>query len=162
MPTIEGGWQAFGYIAAYAGSKKKNDRFEKVIAWSIIRFEDDDDPDEIIGQVWDGLRVTEATTVDEEEGFGEFVGYFLEESLADAKAACQKWRDLGMEVEEEREGPPKKKKKNKKKAEEEEEEDEVEEDEGEEEGEEEEGDEGEEPDEEEDEEEDDFSTWEDD
>jgi len=156
MPSIKSVTQASGYISAHAGEKKKDDRFEHVICWTVIEFEEEDEPDEVVGQIFDGTCITEATSVDEEEGYGEFVGYFRdnEKGREEAVEACRLYRErleaMGDEEEEEEpeeeeedEDPPKKKKKNKKKKPVEEEEDEEESD-----------------DEEEEEEEDDFGSWE--
>jgi len=169
MPSIQGITQAFGYIAAYAGERKKLDRFEPVIVWSVIEFDDDDDPDEVIGQIFDGTCITEATAVDEEEGYGDFIGYFrdTEEGRAEAKSMCEEARERKKALEEEGEETPQKKRKNKNKASEEEEEDEAEEtDDGEEDDDEESDndDDGEDDDDDEesdndDDGEDDFSSW---
>ncbi len=168
MPSIESITQAFGYIAAYAGEKKKGDRLERVIVWSIIKFDNDEEPDEIIGQIFDGTCITEATVVDEEEGYGEFVGYFLDtaEGRIEANRRCDEERERKLAIEEQEDEGPKKKRKNKKKKPKEEEEDEEEDDDDEGEGSDEdesESDEDDDDEEEEDEdEEDDFSSWDDD
>ncbi|GAG15711.1 unnamed protein product, partial [marine sediment metagenome] len=127
MPSIQGITQAFGYIAAYAGDKKKRDRTEPVIVWSTIKFDDEDEPDEVVGQIFDGTCITEATAVDEEEGYGEFVGYFrdTDEGREEAQRMCEEFRKRKKALEEQEEEAPKKKKKNKKKDAEEEGEDEV-------------------------------------
>lgn len=174
MPSIQGITQAFGYIAAYAGRKKKHDRTEPVIVWSTIKFDDDDEPDEVVGQIFDGTCITEATAVDEEEGYGEFVGYFrdTEEGRVEAQRMCEECRERKRAIEDPTEEAPKKKKKNKKKEEEGEEEgegeeevddegaDEEDDDEGaDEEDEDEDDDEEDEDDEEDDDDDDDFSAW---
>ncbi len=165
MPSIESITQAFGYIAAYAGEKKKGDRLERVIVWSIIKFDNDEEPDEVVGQIFDGTCITEATAVDEEEGYGEFVGYFLDtaDGRVEAKKRCDEERKLKLAIEEHEDEDHKKGRKNKKKKPKEEEEDEEEEEEDDD-DESEESDEGEsEGDEDDDEdEEDDFSSWDDD
>lgn len=152
MPSIKSLERATScdYVAAYAGVKKKEDRLEHVICWSVIEFDEEDEPDEVVGQIFDGTCITEASSVDEEEGYGEFVGYFRdnEKGREEAAEACDLYRERleatggeEEEEEEEEERAPKKKKKNKKKASDEEEEDE------------EDGD--------DEEEEDDFGSWED-
>lgn len=166
MPSIESITQAFGYIAAYAGDKKKGDRLERVIVWSTIKFDDDEEPDEVVGQIFDGTCITEATAVDEEEGYGEFVGYFLDtaEGRIEAKKRCEEERQRQLAIREQEDEGHKKERKNKKKKRKEEEEDEEREDEdGEEEEEDGESDEdeSEDEDEEEEEDEDDFSSWDD-
>ena len=57
-------------------------RVEPIICWSLVTFEDEDDPDEVIGQIIDGDSVVEVTYVDDEEGFGRFLGYFISDSDA--------------------------------------------------------------------------------
>jgi hypothetical protein len=149
MPSIKGIAQASGYIAAYAAQEKDEDRFEHVICWTVIEFDNDDEPDEVVGQIFDGTCITEASSVGEDEGYGEFAGYFRdnEKGREEAAHACDLHRerleqldsdgDEEDEEESEEEAPKKKKKKKP-----------VEEDED---G----GDDG-------DEEEDDFSSWDDD
>lgn len=134
MPSIKNLERATScdYVAAYAGANKEDDRFEYVICWSTIEFEDEDEPDEVVGQIFDGNCITEASSVDEEEGYGEFVGYFRdnEKGREAAVEACELYRERleateeEEEEEEEEEKAPKKKKKNKKKGSNEEEEDE--------------------------------------
>jgi hypothetical protein len=155
MPSIEGITQAFGYIAAYAGEKKKDDRLEQVIVWSVIRFDGDAEPDEVVGQIFDGTCITEATAVDDEEGYGEFVGYFREneDGRTEAKRMCEEFRKRKSAIEEQEDEEPKNKRKNKKKEPE---------DEGEDEGEDEDNEGDEDDDGEDDEDEDDFSSWDDD
>jgi len=136
---------------------------EPVICWSVLQFDDDDDPDEVVGQIFNGQCITEANSVDEEEGYGEFVGYFKEskEGLKMAREMCDAYRDKfeklnsaalseGEEEEDEEEG------------EEEEEEGASEEDEDEDEDEEEEDDDGEDEDDEDEDDEDEDDEDEDD
>jgi hypothetical protein len=64
---------------------KSNDitqRIERILCWSLVEFPRPDEPDEVIGQIIVGDTVTEVTNVDEEEGFGEFIGYFQTEESA--------------------------------------------------------------------------------
>jgi len=56
-----------------------------VICWAVIEFIDEDAPDEVVGQIFNGDCLTEASAVDEEEGFGEFVGYYPNEGEAIAR-----------------------------------------------------------------------------
>ena len=95
MASIKTIAQASGYIAAYAGSTPEEDRVEPVICWSVLQFDDDDDPDEVVGQIFNGQCITEATAVDEEEGYGEFVGYFKESKagLEIARGMCDAYRE---------------------------------------------------------------------
>lgn len=148
MPSIKSITQASGYIAAFAAHEKEDDRFEHVICWSVIEFDAEDEPDEVVGQIFDGRCITEASAVDEEEGYGEFVGYFRdgETGWKEAMEACDLYReresateDEEDEEEEDEEEDPPKKKKNKKSSEDDDEDD---------------ADEGEEDD--------DFSSWDDD
>ena len=53
-----------------------------IICWSLISFADEGQPDEVIGQIIAGDAVLEVTYVDEDEGFGEFLGYFYSEGAA--------------------------------------------------------------------------------
>ncbi len=98
--------------AAYAGKIEDEDILAPVLCWSVIEF-DEGEPDEVVGQIFDGQCITEATSVDDDEGFGEFVGYFAltKRGKAQAKEACAAYRDAekkrgkkGKEVEEEEEG----------------------------------------------------------
>jgi len=80
--------------AAYAGKASDEDILAPVLAWTVIKF-DGDEPDEVVGQIFDGQCITEASSVDEEEGFGEFVGYFAltKEGKQQAKQACDAFRE---------------------------------------------------------------------
>ena len=80
--------------AAYAGKTADEDILAPVLSWTVIEF-DEGEPDEVVGQIFDGQCITEATSVDEEEGFGEFVGYFAltSEGKKQAKAACNAFRE---------------------------------------------------------------------
>lgn len=140
MPSIKALTQASGYIAAYAGQNKKEDQVEHVICWSVIEF-DEGEPDEVVGQIFDGQCVTEATSVDQEEGYGEFVGYYrdTEKGREEADEACARYRERLKGI---------------KKASEDAVDDDSEEDDPEEEG-------AEDAEEDADEEEDDFSSWDD-
>lgn len=66
------------YFAAFL-SDKKNEierRIERVVCWSLIERLVPTDCDEVVGQIFDKETITEVTNVDEEEGFGPFLGYF--------------------------------------------------------------------------------------
>jgi len=52
-----------------------------VVCWSLLAF-DNGDPDEVIGQIVAGDAILEVTYVDEDEGFGKFLGYFYSEEAA--------------------------------------------------------------------------------
>lgn len=70
------------WFAAYGPDEESDigSRIVPVVCWSIVT--DDDGDDVIVGQIVAGDAVCEATVVDEEEGFGPFVGYFQSEELA--------------------------------------------------------------------------------
>ncbi len=53
-----------------------------IVCWSLVTFDNDDEPDEVIGQIVARDAVVEVTYVDEEEGFGKFLGYFYSEQSA--------------------------------------------------------------------------------
>ncbi len=82
--------------AAYAGKTADEDILSPVLCWSVIEFDGDDEPDEVVGQIFDGQCITEATSVDDEEGFGEFVGYFelTKRGKEQAKEACEAYREI--------------------------------------------------------------------
>lgn len=78
--------------AAFAPSYEDeiDQRIERVICLSLVEFPEPDVPDEVIGQIIvDGKTITEVTSVDEEEGYGEFVGYFLSPDAA--QEAIENW-----------------------------------------------------------------------
>jgi len=82
------------YYAAYLSDKKNNIgyRIERIICWAVIEFDDEDAPDEVVGQIFNGDCLTEATAVDEEESFGEFVGYFSNLTEANGRIAELEFR----------------------------------------------------------------------
>ena len=125
-PKITSITEARKWLAVYLPDNEKDipERAVPVICWASLEF--DDDPDEVVGQIFDGNCITEVTSVDEEEGFGEFLGYYR--SSADAAPDVTAALELRKQEEEEEE----------EEAGEEGEEEEGEEEEGEEEGEEEE------------------------
>jgi len=86
--------QASKYFSGYAGSSKKQDRLLPVICWAVCRY-NSHDPDEVVGQVWDGACITEANEV---EGAGFFVGYFTDdpEGRSQFHEACESARDDGL------------------------------------------------------------------
>lgn len=73
------------YYAAYCSDEEEDieSRIEKVICWSLLTFEDDETPDEVVGQIIVGSTIMETTVVDEEDGFGAFLGYYMSEDDAD-------------------------------------------------------------------------------
>lgn len=118
MSSIKGIAPAPGpaQAAAYAGKTEEEDILAPVLCFTVIEF-DEGEPDEVVGQIFDGQCITEATSVDDEEGFGQFVGYFAltKRGKAQAKEACEAYREAegesgkkgkkgkGEEVEEEEE-----------------------------------------------------------
>jgi hypothetical protein len=90
--------QASKYFSGYAGEKKKDDRLLPIICWAVCRY-NEDDPDEVVGQVWDGACITEANEV---SGAGFFVGYFIDdaEGRKQFAQACNAAREDGIEEEE--------------------------------------------------------------
>ena len=90
--------QASKYFAGYAGEKKKDDRLLPIICWAVCRY-NEKDPDEVVGQVWDGSCITEANEV---SGAGFFVGYFIDdkEGRSQFSEACDVAREGGLEEEE--------------------------------------------------------------
>ena len=86
------------YYAAYQ-SDNDNDidsRIERIICWSVIKFLDTDDEDEVVGQIFNGQCIAEANMVDDEDGFGALVGYYAtghEASEAIKKAENEKYND---------------------------------------------------------------------
>lgn len=72
------------YFAAYMPNEDEGikQRIEPIVCWSLLEFDDEDLADEVVGQIVDGNVITEATGVDEEDGFGEFLGYFRSRSEA--------------------------------------------------------------------------------
>ena len=57
-------------------------RIVPIVCWSLITFDNEEEPDEVIGQIVARDAVVEVTYVDEEEGFGKFLGYFYSEQAA--------------------------------------------------------------------------------
>src|SRR5690606_16197072 len=57
-------------------------RIVPIVCWSLISFSKKD-PDEVIGQIIYNDAIVEVTYVDEEEGFGKFLGYFYSEKSAE-------------------------------------------------------------------------------
>lgn len=55
-----------------------------IVAWALISFNDEEQPDEIIGEIAAGDAILEVTYVDDENGFGKFFGYFYDEGAARA------------------------------------------------------------------------------
>lgn len=53
-----------------------------VLALALVSYEGGERADETVGQIAVGDTIAEVPCVDEEEGFGEFVGYFTDESDA--------------------------------------------------------------------------------
>ena len=74
-------------------------KISPIVCWSLVSFSND--PDEVIGQIIADDAVFEVTYVDEEDGFGKFLGYFFSES--DAKAAIRSSVSEEEEEEEEEE-----------------------------------------------------------
>ena len=56
-------------------------RIVPVVCLSLVTF-DNEDPDEVIGQIVASDAIVEVTYVDEEEGFGKFLGYYPSEETA--------------------------------------------------------------------------------
>src|SRR5690606_33294550 len=71
-----------------------------LVCWSLLSFREGG-PDEVIGQIVSGDTIVEVNYVDEEEGFGRFLGYFFSES--DAKAAIREQLAYDGEGDEEEE-----------------------------------------------------------
>lgn len=99
------------YFAAYMPDKDEGikQRIEPIVCWSLLEFDRKSSPDEVVGQIVDGDVITEATSVDEDEGFGEFLGYFRSTSEATdaimrAMANEEEEEDEGEEYEEEDDG----------------------------------------------------------
>ena len=96
MSSIKGIAPAPGpaQAAAYAGKTEEEDILAPVLCFTVIEF-DQGEPDEVVGQIFDGQCITEATSVDDEEGFGLFVGYFAltKRGKAQAKEACEAYRE---------------------------------------------------------------------
>ena len=64
---------------------KDNDidlRIVPIVCLSLISFDNEEDPDEVIGQIAVGDAILEVTYVDEDEGFGKFLGYYYSEESA--------------------------------------------------------------------------------
>lgn len=94
------------YFAAYMPNENEGikQRIEPIVCWSLLEFDRKGSPDEVVGQIVDGDVITEATSVDEDEGFGEFLGYFRSTSEAtDALMRAIAEQDKGEPEEEEEE-----------------------------------------------------------
>lgn len=96
-PKIPSVSQAIGWLAGYANDNKKDDRLYAVIVWSVMRWPDNNNPDEVVGQVFNGQYITEADAMGDEEGVGTFVGYFTddEEGRDNFRKAADVWREAG-------------------------------------------------------------------
>lgn len=96
---IAGITQASKYLAGYAGEEEGSNHTLPVICWSVMKYTGTKDPDEVVGQVWDGNTITEAPSIEEA---GEFVGYFTDddEGRAALLEACDTWREDSYEEEE--------------------------------------------------------------
>ena len=72
------------YFAAFLPDKehKIELRIEKIVCWSLIERIKPDESDEVVGQIIEGNIITEVTNVDDEEGFGELLGYFESSDFA--------------------------------------------------------------------------------
>jgi len=72
------------YFAAFLPDKehKIELRIEKIVCWSLIERVKPDESDEVVGQIIEGNIITEVTNVDDEEGFGELLGYFESSDFA--------------------------------------------------------------------------------
>jgi len=82
IAPVSAGQKWFAAFARGAGDFKEiASRVEPVVCWALISFPDGS-PDETVGQVVCGLAVDEVLNLDEESGFGEFLGYFPKRSLA--------------------------------------------------------------------------------
>lgn len=91
------------YYAAFCSDDAEDipRRIERVVCWSLLSFNDDDSPDEVVGQIIVGSTIMEVTVVDEEEGFGAFLGYF--DSPEDATTALMQAEAEFQEDEEDEE-----------------------------------------------------------
>lgn len=98
-PQIVGITQAIGYLAGYAGDKKEDDKLYGVICWSVMRWKNSSNPDEVVGQVFDGDCITEADTFGGEDNVGRFIGYFTDddEGRDNFEKAADAWREAGGE-----------------------------------------------------------------
>jgi hypothetical protein len=92
------------YFAAFLPDKehKIELRIEKIVCWSLIERVKPDESDEVVGQIIEGNIITEVTNVDDEEGFGELLGYFESSDFA-TQAIEQEMANRKDEVEEEEE-----------------------------------------------------------
>ena len=98
-PQIVDITQAIGYLAGYAAHKKEDDKLYPVICWSVIRWKNSDNPDEVVGQVFDGECITEADALEGEDGVGSLIGYFTDddEGLETFQKAANAWRTTTAE-----------------------------------------------------------------
>jgi len=89
------------YYAAYLPSPEDEieQKIVPIVCWALMEFHDSS-PDEVVGQIIVKDTIMETTGVDEEEGFGELLGYFQSEQ--DATAALME--EIAVRKEEESEG----------------------------------------------------------
>lgn len=89
---------AHNYLAGFASEDAREDRLIPIICWSAIRFTDGDDPDEVVGQIFDGNCITEATNVDDDVGV--FMGYYIDdkEGRNNFRKDCEEWRNEEGEI----------------------------------------------------------------
>lgn len=78
-PSIVGIAQATGYLAGFLGDDQDDDRLLPVVAWTVMRSPEAHEPDEVVGQVWQGEYLTEAPAIEDEEGDYKHVGYFTDD-----------------------------------------------------------------------------------
>lgn len=89
---------AHGYLAGFANDDSSDDRLIPVVCWSAIRFLEGEDPDEVVGQIYDGNCITEATNV--EDDIGVFMGYYTDdkEGRSNFRKDCDDWRNEEGEI----------------------------------------------------------------
>lgn len=90
-------------FAAYLPDEENDieSKIVPIVCWSLMSF--DKKPDEVIGQIICNDLIVEVTYVDEEEGFGNFLGYFDSEKLAE-EAILSAMADEGEGEDEEEDG----------------------------------------------------------
>ncbi len=83
------------YFAGYAAEDESGDKMVPVICLAACR--EDEGPDEVIGQVWNGDCITEAPGAFDPEDDSQpdltFIGYFQRKQEDAFKTACEAWRD---------------------------------------------------------------------
>lgn len=83
------------YFAGYAGVDEDDDKLVPVLCLAAVR--EEEGPDEVIGQVWNGDHITEAPGAfdpdDDSDPDLVFVGYFHKKQEESFKAACELQRD---------------------------------------------------------------------